>query len=170
VPGAQVQIDRLPWSGQLLAWGRAEDGWWGLFAWWVRLQLPAAGGRVQLFCSAWVPAASLSQPAWGRSAEDLPRLPLPADRDRWPPPAASEGWHAGIWVDGPMPVPAAPPRSMDPRGDLSSGDLSGWGPALRSRPPARRAPVFQFMTGLDANWHFSFPRGATRRRARDTWR
>jgi hypothetical protein len=46
-----VRIDSPALSAFLLAWGRADNGWWGLIRWSLRIEAPRAGHRRAAVCS-----------------------------------------------------------------------------------------------------------------------
>lgn len=97
-----VHLNRPPHSVRLHAWGRAETGWWGCVTWMQRVT--AERGEDELAVAAWVPAATLTRPAWA-PAEDVPRIHLPGDSRRWPAPPGWPSWYAGVWLDGEVPCP-----------------------------------------------------------------
>ncbi len=103
-PGLPIHLSRPPFSGRLLLWGQAADGWWGLVAWSQRVV--EAGEQATLPFAAWVPGSALSKPGWSSAAEPIPRVTLTTDRADWPGPASWPGWYAGVWTDG---APARPP-------------------------------------------------------------
>jgi hypothetical protein len=63
------------------------------------------GGGGELAVAAWLPASSLTRPGWSSAAVDLPRLTLPDDRRCWPAPHGWPSWYAGVWPNGPLPLP-----------------------------------------------------------------
>jgi hypothetical protein len=97
-----VYLNRPPHNVRLLAWGRADDGWWGSVTW--RQRVHARGSDDEIGFAAWVPAGAISRPAWSTPIE-LPRLELPVHRRLWPAPPGWPSWYAGVWVDGPVAVP-----------------------------------------------------------------
>jgi hypothetical protein len=101
--GMAVHLNRPPHSVRLVAWGRAEDGWWGCIAWQQRVH--ARGVQDEIGFAAWVPAGSVTQPGWSSSV-DVPRVQLPLERRAWPAPPGWPAWYAGIWLDGSVAVPA----------------------------------------------------------------
>lgn len=101
--GIIVHLDRPPHSVQLVAWGRAGEGWWGCITWRQRLRGP--DGVRELDFAAWVPAAAIRRPGWS-SPEPVPRIDLPNDRQAWPAPPGWPAWYAGVWPHGPVSTPA----------------------------------------------------------------
>lgn len=100
-----VYLDRPPHNVRLVAWGRAEDGWWACVTWQQRVRVRGEAGEMAF--AAWVPAGAVKQPAWSAPQRtSVPRLALAADRRSWPAPPGWPSWYAGPWPDG---VVAAPP-------------------------------------------------------------
>lgn len=99
-----VYVDGPPFNGQLQAWGRACDGWWGLLIWPQRVVYRRPEEHDSLRCAAWVPAARLRQ-LHHSAAHDVPRLRLDGPRSAWPAPPAWDGWYAGAWATDAMPLP-----------------------------------------------------------------
>ncbi|MGN6605596.1 MAG: hypothetical protein ACTHMS_01110 [Jatrophihabitans sp.] len=97
-----VHLTRPPHNVRLEAWGRADDGWWGCVTW--RQRVFARGVPDELAIAAWVPAGAITRPAWSQPVE-LPRVELPASRRSWPAPPGWPYWYAGLWPDGPVPLP-----------------------------------------------------------------
>jgi hypothetical protein len=73
--------------GDLLAWGRDGDGWWGLVIWTHRvMDRHQLGGDVRY--SAWMPASTLHRSRYDTvDYRGVVRLDLPADRCAWPSPS-----------------------------------------------------------------------------------
>jgi hypothetical protein len=98
-----VYLNRPPHNARLVAWGRADDGWWACITWQQRVD--AHGRTSDMPFAAWVPAGSVSRPAWSSPAP-VPRLALGPDRRSWPAPPGWPNWYAGVWLDGPVAAPA----------------------------------------------------------------
>jgi hypothetical protein len=97
-----VYLNRAPHHVRLHAWGRAETGWWGCVSW--RQRVRTAAGDSEFEIAAWVPAATLSKPGYGAAA-DVSRVRLAADSRAWPAPPGWPSWYAGVWLEGPVPLP-----------------------------------------------------------------
>jgi hypothetical protein len=97
-----VHLDRPPHNVRLVAWGRADDGWWACICWRQRVRGRDTGEEMDI--AAWVPGGSVRRPGWSSSV-DLPRLELPSDRRLWPAPAGWPSWYAGVWLDGAVSAP-----------------------------------------------------------------
>ncbi|MDT4905561.1 MAG: hypothetical protein QOH52_3577 [Pseudonocardiales bacterium] len=100
--GMAVHLDRPPHNVRLVAWGRADDGWWGSITWQQRVH--TRGAQNEIGFAAWVPAGAITRPPWS-APMDLPRLTLTADRRLWPAPPGWPNWYAGIWLDGQVAMP-----------------------------------------------------------------
>jgi hypothetical protein len=98
-----VHLNRSPHSVRLVAWGRAGGGWWACITGRVRVRAPA--GAQELDFAAWVPGDAVSLPGWS-SPVAVVRIALPAERPQWPPPRGWPAWYAGVWSEGPLPMPA----------------------------------------------------------------
>lgn len=98
-----VHLNRAPHNVRLVAWGRADDGWWACITWQQRIR--THGQADEIGFAAWVPATSISRPSWSPPMT-LPRLELGIDRRSWPAPPGWPAWYAGIWYDGPVTPPA----------------------------------------------------------------
>jgi hypothetical protein len=98
-----VHLDRPLHSVRLVAWGRADDGWWACVTW--RQRVRDHGETAEIGFAAWVPAGAISRPGWSTPIE-LPRLMLPAERQAWPAPPGWPAWYAGVWPAGPVNTPA----------------------------------------------------------------
>jgi hypothetical protein len=97
-----VYLNRPPHNARLVAWGRADDGWWACVTW--QQAVHSQGRTSEIGFAAWVPAGAVTQPSWS-SPVKVPRLALPADRRSWPAPPGWPSWYAGVWLDGPLATP-----------------------------------------------------------------
>src|SRR5947209_2097122 len=107
MPGHTVHIvGGPPHEARLIRWGRTDAGWYGLVT--FEQPLRAADGNTERVpIAAWVPAARLNKPAWVTGGDDLPRQDLGPDQALWPGPDRwRDGWFAGAWIEGPLPVPS----------------------------------------------------------------
>lgn len=96
-----VHLNRLPRNAFLLAWGRHESGWWACITFRARV---TGDGEPELDVAAWVPSHAVTKPGYV-DASDTPRIGLPTDQRRWPAPPRWPAWYAGVWADGPLPLP-----------------------------------------------------------------
>lgn len=104
-------IARIPnVLGDLLAWGRDSDGWWGLVTWSARVLTDGKlGGDVHY--SAWMPATTLQRsadPTLTAAYAAVVTLTLPDDRGSWPSPAGRRNVayeHRGVLTEPPDPAP-----------------------------------------------------------------
>jgi hypothetical protein len=101
--GVVVHLDRPPHAARLVAWGRADDGWWGCITWQQRVR-GADGKLAEIGFAAWVPATAITRAPWSEPS-GLRRVALPADRRTWPAPPGWPSWYAGPWPAGPVAVP-----------------------------------------------------------------
>jgi hypothetical protein len=100
--GVAVHLNRPPHNVRLVAWGRADDGWWGCVTWQQRVR--TATGVDEVGFAAWVPAGAIARPDWS-TPTPVPRFDLPMDRRAWPAPPGWPSRYAGVWADGPVPAP-----------------------------------------------------------------
>lgn len=112
--------------GDLLAWGRDAEGWWGLVIWTDRRdEGPTLGGSVTY--SAWMPARSLRQSSdqtLAAAYRSVVRLDLPPDRSAWPTPADRadlSSVHHGVLGRPPTPdAQRRPGARLDPDADVTA--------------------------------------------------
>jgi hypothetical protein len=99
-----VEVSGPPFNAQLLMWGRAHDGHWGLIYWDQRVRVD--GAVITLPYSAWVPSERLHKPHWG-APRATPRIVLDPDRVEWGPPVdwPDDGFYMGVWQAGPITAP-----------------------------------------------------------------
>jgi len=97
-----VYLNRSPHNVRLVAWGRADDGWWACIMW--RQRVRAHGEPAEVDFAAWVPAGAVTQPRYA-SPVRVARVRLPSDRRAWPAPPGWPSWYAGVWLDGPVATP-----------------------------------------------------------------
>ncbi|MBE7189789.1 hypothetical protein [Jatrophihabitans endophyticus] len=97
-----VHLDRAPHNAHLAAWGRHATGWWACVTFRARVE---GDGEPELAVAAWVPAHAVMQANGTTAGTHVDRLVLPDDRARWPAPPRWPAWYAGVWTDGPLPLP-----------------------------------------------------------------
>jgi hypothetical protein len=104
VLGTLVEVSGPPFNAQLLVWGRAHDGFWGLICWDQRIRIDGASIKVRY--AAWVPANRLRKPQWS-TPRPTPQIVLDPDRAGWDPPAdwPEDGFYMGVWEAGPVTAP-----------------------------------------------------------------
>jgi len=106
-----VYLNRPPHNVRLVAWGRADDGWWACITW--RQRVRAHGEPAELDMAAWVPAGAVTQPQYSTRVA-VPRILLAAERHTWPAPPGWPHWYAGVWIEGPVVLPPGTTATTGP--------------------------------------------------------
>lgn len=100
-----MHLNRSPHNAFLAAWGRHATGWWACVTFRARVTGDGDGdGELTLDVAAWVPAHAVTKPGYV-NASAVPRTALPDDRRAWTGPPGWPAWYAGVWADGPLPLP-----------------------------------------------------------------
>jgi hypothetical protein len=123
-PGILVRVvNRWPYQARLLAWGKADDGRWGLIVWEQRIRV--AGDSERMLYAAWVSSAQLVKPHWV-AARRLRQHQLSADRNEWPAPSMWEweGFYVGAWPSGDPPPPMEGVKVVKPAAERDSDTYS----------------------------------------------